>query len=220
MEYPVVTKREINYFRNKLLAWSKHNHSNFPWRITANKWHALVAEIMLQRTRTDQVLPVYESFVLNYPSPEHYYKSSNSSVFSTLGLRWREPILKSLSESLITGDIPCKKAALVELPGIGEYIASAFLSFHCGKREFIIDSNVVRLYGRFLGFRTDGETRRRKWFIELADTITPKRKYRDFNYAIIDYTRQVCKTKPACLNCILARKCKLSTKKLRIRLQQ
>ena len=48
------------------------------------------------------------------------------------------------------------KIDLLKLPGVGEYIASAFRSFHFGKREFIIDSNVVRLYGRFYGWRNTG----------------------------------------------------------------
>jgi A/G-specific adenine glycosylase len=59
----------------------------------------------------------------------------------------------------------------------GSYIASAYRSLHLRERDFIIDSNVIRLYGRFFGFSTDSETRRKRSFLELADRATPARRF-------------------------------------------
>lgn len=202
-----ILDNKIKYFRRRILTWGKQNFADFPWRHTPNQWHALVAELMLQRTKAEQVLPAYLSFCNTYQSPKDYISSSNPSPFISLGLYWRAGTLKRLAAILAHQEIPLDKSQLLYLPGIGDYIASAFLSLHAGIRAPIIDSNIVRLYGRFFGFPTDGETRRKRWFIELADSITPERSFKDFNYAVIDLTRMVCKPKPLCSECILAKKC-------------
>ncbi len=209
MENLIVNKKEkIVFLRNSLIEWSKFNYDAFPWRSTHNKWHALVAEIMLQRTNAEQVIPVYESFVESYPSPKEFLFERNTNIFHTLGLHWREEILHSLAREIFNlGYIPEDKAALKQLPGVGDYIAAAFRSFHINIRDVIIDSNVVRLYGRFFGFETDPETRRKKWFKELADEVTPDTNYKEFNYAILDFTRKICKPKPQHKECLLRNLC-------------
>ena len=58
----------ISYFKKRLIDWGRVNFKDFPWRRTKNKWHYLVAEIMLQRTKADQVEPVYLSFVRSFPT--------------------------------------------------------------------------------------------------------------------------------------------------------
>lgn len=87
------------------------------------------------------------------------------------------------------------------------YLASAFRSLHANQWDRIIDSNVVRFYGRFFGFETHGETRRKKWFIKLCEELTPLRKHQDYNYALLDFTRSICVSKPQCEICPLKRKC-------------
>ena len=96
----------------------------------------------------------------------------------------------------MNGRVPDDYRTLTEVPGVGPYAAAAYLSLHTGKRAPIIDSNVVRLYGRFFGFDTGPETRRNKALIQLAERITPKRKFKEFNYALIDLTRAICGPRP------------------------
>lgn len=198
---------KIGYLRNKIIEWHHSFFPNFPWRTTKNKWLALVAEIMLQRTKANQVLPVYLSFAKKYRTPNHYLCDNNPRVFESLGLHWREKQLHKLARILKNSEIPCEKDSLKRLPAIGDYIAAAFRSLHLEERDFIIDSNVVRIYGRFFGFKTDGETRRKGFIKELSDQITPKRKFKAFNYGLIDFTRTICTPKPLCSSCILRRKC-------------
>lgn len=59
----------------------------------------------------------------------------------------------------------------------------------------------------FFGFDTDGETRRKKWFISLSQELTPKRSFYLYNYFLLDFPRSVCKIKPNCTKCILKKKC-------------
>lgn len=207
-----ITSKEIEYFRQKIQLSSVEYYSDFPWRSTGNMWHALVAEVMLQRTKAEQVEPVYRAFSKLYPAPEDYLNDEGAHVFESLGLHWREKQLEKLANEISENGIPVNKEDLMNMAGIGSYIAAAFRSLHLGRRDVIIDSNVVRIYGRFFGFETDGETRRKGWFIDLADQLTPPRNFKKYNYGLIDFTRMICKPDPACNSCQLYRKCKYGHK--------
>ncbi|WP_421085618.1 hypothetical protein ACN5XJ_26570 (plasmid) [Priestia sp. MF3] len=212
MEKMVLSVHEKEFFREILLNWGKRNYVCFPWRNTSNKWHALAVEVMLQRTKAEQVLPVYELFTKKYATPDLYLQDKNSNIFMTLGLPEREKNLKKLAEIVANNTIPLEKKELLKLPGVGNYIAAAFRSLHMNIKDTIIDSNVVRLYGRFWGFETNAETRRKKWFIKLAESLIPIHRHKDYNYSLLDFTRAVCKPHPDCVNCPLKVKCNYYTK--------
>jgi len=193
------------------LAWEQNNYPAFPWRDEIPPFHALVAEVLLQRTRAEQVVPVYLNFVRVFPNPTSLAQTNIpdiEKVIAPLGLRWRAKFLHELGKELVAGgSVPADLVSLRKLPGVGPYAASAYLSFHVGRRVPIVDSNVVRFYGRFFGFRTGPETRRDKQLFELADSVTPKRTFKRFNYAIIDFTRAICRPKPLHDICPVAKRC-------------
>lgn len=205
---PEMPEREIQFFQETILTWGRGNYVDFPWRSATNRWHALVAEIMLQRTRAEQVVPVFQMFCHKYPTPASYLADGESSAFASLGLLWREDLLRHLAKILSSESIPTDRLDLQRLPGIGEYIAAAFRSLHLNMYDFIVDSNVVRVYGRFFGFATDPETRRKKWLLKLADKITPEIDFKSYNYGLIDFTRQICRHKPLCGKCPLNQRCR------------
>jgi len=201
-------REDIDYFRARVLRWGRQNFKRFPWRSVENPWHALAAEIMLQRTKADQVLPVFMRFAAKYREPADFV-ARPTPLFSELGLPIRDDQFLALNRTTIIVGLPNEKAKLLELPGVGDYIASAFLSLHLEKRAALIDANTVRVYGRFFGFETDPETRRKRWLVELAEEITPMRVFRDYNYAIIDFSREICTPrKPQHEMCPLRRKCR------------
>lgn len=197
----------IEYFQSKIIEWGKNNFANFPWRSTKNKWHALVAEIMLQRTRADQIVDTYLLFSKRYKTPSDFLLDDETRVFSNLGLHWREEKLKELAKALSKSEIPASREDLESLPGIGSYIAAAYRSMHIGKWDYIIDSNIVRILGRYFGFKTNPETRRKKDFVNLVKAITPDEAVRDYNYGILDLTRSLCTNRPKCQKCPLNKKC-------------
>ena len=174
-------------------------------------WLALVSEVMLQRTKVSSVLPVWITFTERYPdlksaacSPIEEFRS----VLYPLGLRWRIDLLRDLIEVLHQNDgVPLTKIGLMKLPGVGEYVASAFLSFHAGERAVIVDANVVRWICRMTGEKYDGETRRQQWLIDLANLLTPSRVHRDYNYGVLDLAISVCKRKPDCRVCPVSEHC-------------
>jgi len=162
---------------------------------------------MLQRTRADQVEPVYKLFTGIYPTIEIASKEDPALILDTLkslGLRRRaNRILQLIHELNEKGGVPVTYEELVRLPGVGQYSASALLSLHLQSRRPLIDANTVRLWSRVFGFETNAETRRKSWFVDLADTLTPGIFFQRFNYAVLDLTGQVCKPKPLCIKCPL-----------------
>jgi A/G-specific adenine glycosylase len=198
----------IGEIRDILLIWEKENYKEFPWRTTDQQWKSLIAEILLQRTKANNVVPVYEAFFQHFPSPEKLAQASEEeiqSVIYPLGLRWRTPLLKKLGEQLVQnqGELPRALEELRKLHGVGPYVASAWLGFHGGKRSVIIDANVVRWICRLVDRPMDGETRRKKWLIELADKLTPEKFWKEYNYAVLDFSMEICIKKPQCTRCPL-----------------
>ena len=183
------------------------NPISYPWRETDNLWHAIVAEIMLQRTKVNQVLPAYEAFVLRFQTPQEFVSKNDSNVFSGLGLSWRNDTLKEVARTFIRDGIPKTQKDLLSIAGIGDYISSAIVSLHWGKRASLVDSNIIRLYGRFFGFSYDNETRRKKWFQIFVNDLTPQRNVLDYNYAVLDCAMIICKTRPRCNECHLRKAC-------------
>lgn len=213
LELSNIDDQRKSEIQQQLMKWGRENFSDFPWRRTTNRFHALIAEIMLQRTRAEQVQPIYEIFVRKYSSVQDAARENPNQLrqlLSSLGLRWRiEKILELVAKlNSRGGKIPSSRKELTKLPGVGAYAANALLSAQDGVKAPIIDRNAVRLWGRMLGFNTDSETHRKRWFINLANQLTPRESFKEFNYAVLDFTRTICKPKPLCNKCPLTSYCR------------
>lgn len=196
----------------ELIIWGEKNYIDFPWRKTENKYHSLIAELMLQRTRAEQVVPVYFSFTKKYKTCTELANEDSESILmllKPLGLTWRSKKIIDLSKKLDqkNGIIPDTKAELLELPGIGDYIANAYLSLYRNIKASIIDINAVRLWSRLFSFPIKKETHRSKWFIEFTDYITPIFKFKEFNLSVLDLTRSICNKTPKCVICPINESC-------------
>lgn len=203
----------IKEIQQSIIKWGMENYCYYPWRSTKNLFWALIAEMMLQRTKAEQVIPVYKNFTNQYFSPsEINFEESDRMFFilQPLGLRWRNKNILNLCIELSKrkGVIPETKKELLILPGVGDYIANAFLSLHRNVREPIIDSNVVRFWGRVFGLEINKSTRREKSFIELVEKLTPDKNFKEFNYGVLDFSRMICKQQPLCSKCRLKGFCK------------
>ena len=191
------------------MTWGRSNFVDYPWRRRRHsRWLSLAAEILLQRTKAEQVVPVYRAFAEKYPEPRFLAREKPGAlldVVGSLGLRWRAPLMIRMAQRIeAAGAPPDSLEELVSLPGVGPYAAGAYLSFHRDKRAVIIDANIVRWLGRVFGFATHPETRRKAWLIRLAEELTPQRSFRAYNYAVLDLSMKVCSTKPRCAECPLS----------------
>ncbi|MEM3112606.1 MAG: hypothetical protein QXY90_06160 [Candidatus Anstonellales archaeon] len=205
-----------SFFQNTILKWFKKNGRNYPWRKENSPYRILVAESMLQRTKVAQVLPVYSEFIKKFPTAHTLAdaKVDEISVFvNRLGLMWRSRRMSEMAKYLVSefdGKIPVDRKQLLSIPGIGDYIADAMISFAFGGRRIIIDSNVVRLISRMFGFEIKGEMRRNRQFVDFCQNLSQNIKSEDirkFNYGLIDHAAAICKPDPLCVKCPLAKKC-------------
>jgi A/G-specific adenine glycosylase len=205
--------RVLTDIQQRILFWGKQNYKVFPWRSTTNQWHSLVAEILLQRTRASIVVKTYNDFTTRFPTIESLADASIEDIellVYPLGLyKQRAVTLKQLALSLMSlgSTIPINLEDLKQLPGVGDYVAAAWLSFHGGQRAVIIDANIVRWICRMTNQPRNGETRRKKWLWNLANALTPKQEWKAYNYAVLDFCMEVCSTLPQCQICPIIQYC-------------
>lgn len=199
----------VREVRRRLVRWGRANYRAFPWRAPSSPFFGLVAEIMLQRTRAQNVVPVYERFIERYPTPRDLACADLGelvTLWRPLGLLWRVPLVQALGARLAAeGRIPDTLDGLLDLPGVGPYAAAAYHSFHGGGRGVLIDSNVVRWLARLTGRSFDAETRRKRWVRDLIERVTPPGGVREFNFALLDFTMTICVPgRPRCEVCPLS----------------
>jgi len=200
-------------FRNKLIKWWKFYGRKFPWRETEDPYKILVAEVLLHRTRAEQVVPVYSAFISEFPDIFSLAKSSKDKVMKLiypLGLRWRAELLYEMAIEIMRrgGRIKADKNWLCSLPGVSDYIASAVMSFAFNKPEPILDTNTVRIIGRLTGMRVRDSSRRSRKFREIYLYLMDRKTPRVFNMAMIDLGALVCRARtPLCDRCPLKNWC-------------
>ncbi len=203
----------MNDFYNCLKYWWMKYKRNFPWRETTDPYEILIAEILLHRTRAEQVLPVYVEFIEKYPSPIAIAEAKVEDIIKILyplGLRWRSYLLYEMAKKIIKsgGSIKKDKKWLLSLPGVSDYIACAVMCFAFGEPEPILDTNTVRIVGRIHGIHITDGSRRSKKFRELYKQLMDYNNAREFNYAMIDFGAIVCKPRePLCLECPIKKWC-------------
>jgi A/G-specific adenine glycosylase len=136
--------------RRRLRAWSRRNGRRFPWRREQSAWPTLVAEMLLRRTRADQVAAHLPRILLKYPTPATMAETSADDVIETLkplGLVWRARSLHNCAQMIAEdhqGKVPLEGRELMKLPGVGPYVASSVLAA-CGQAVVLTDTNTVRV---------------------------------------------------------------------------
>lgn len=211
-ETELLPEERIRLIRRRLRRWGREHFRQFPWRDAESDYAGLIAEVLLQRTRASSVAEVYGAFLARYPDAESLAAASEEEigeVMRPLGLRWRVPLVAQLGRRLVElGEVPRDYDVLCSLPGVGPYTAAAWLSFHGKGRGVLVDANVVRWIARLTGRPFDAETRRKRWLLDLAEQITPRREVKAFNYALLDFTMAVCTPgRPRCEVCPLVSIC-------------
>jgi A/G-specific adenine glycosylase len=203
-------------FRDRLLRWYARNGRTLPWRATADPYHILVSEVMLQQTQVERVLPKYHEWLERYPTLEALAGAPDDEVARTwypLGYNIRPHRLQAIAREAVArydGQLPADEPTLRSFKGIGAYTSGAIRSFAFRQRAAILDTNVARVLFRI--FVGDGDPkahamRRQLW--HLSETLVPRVRVFDFNQALMDFGAMVCTArKPACLVCPMASICR------------
>ena len=203
-------------FRRSLLTWYRVHGRDLPWRNTADPYHILVSEIMLQQTQVDRVLPKYSEWLEKYPSLEALAAAPEDEVAGTwrpLGYNIRPRRLHAIAREAVAryeGRLPSDPETLLSFKGIGAYTAGAIRSFAFGQRAAILDTNVARVLFRVFVGRGDAKahsTRKHLWAV--SEALVPRKHVFDFNQALMDLGAMVCVARnPKCLVCPMSSMCR------------
>ena len=203
-------------FQKKLLVWYSENNRNFPWRESKNFYNIIIAEIMLQKTNAAKVEKVYPNFIKKYPDFYALNKASSNNLreeFNYLGLQnQKAPILKELAKKVIIEsrhEFFHNKNDLLQIKGIGEYIANAVMCFAFDKRVPIVDGNIIRILERVFNIKSSKKNARSDIKIwKNMEKLLPVDNFKDFNYALLDFAALICTFyNPRCDECFLPKDC-------------
>jgi A/G-specific adenine glycosylase len=109
---------------------------------------------MLQQTPVARVRPVWEEWLYRWPAAADLASSPAGDAvraWARLGYPRRAIRLHAAASAIVSrhgGDVPADFDALMALPGIGRYTASAVASFAFGLRYAVVDTNVRRVQAR------------------------------------------------------------------------
>jgi A/G-specific adenine glycosylase len=198
-------------FQRLLLQWCGNEQRDFPWRNSSSPYHILVAEKLLQQTAARaQVIEAYEELLRRYPTAQTLMAAEVTDleeIIRPLGLVYRALHLVMMARNLVElydGSVPTSLKELKALHGIGDYAARAVLSFAFGEDVPVVDTNVIRILYRLYRLEDPvpvNPTRSRR-LIELAGSLVPAGRSKEWNLAILDLGALICKSaKPLCPKC-------------------
>ena len=202
-------------FANDLLAWYGLNKADLPWRRDRDPYRVWLAEIMLQQTQVDTVIPYYARFVAAFPTIEALAAAPLDAVLKRwegMGYYSRARNLHRAAQIVVErhdGELPAEVTALRKLPGIGPYTAGAVSSIAFGCPAAVLDGNVMRVFARLLDLPediSDKPVQERLWQ-QAADWL-PSEKPGDFNQALMELGQRICRPKqPLCADCPIQSAC-------------
>ena len=196
-----------------LLKWYGKNKRDLPWRKTCDPYKIWISEIMLQQTQVVTVIPYFERFIQIFPTIEVLAKSPLEKIlglWSGLGYYRRARHLHEAAKKICQKKyFPKTKLELLELPGIGDYTASAIASIAFNEPTAVVDGNVVRVLARIFALQGHAKaTLLKKAVQKLSDPLIDLKNPGDFNQAMMELGATVCTpTNPRCPECPIKSHC-------------
>ncbi|WP_119968810.1 A/G-specific adenine glycosylase [Shewanella japonica] len=208
--------KNVNSFSERIIAWYDINgRKTLPWQLNKTPYRVWISEIMLQQTQVATVIPYYEKFMSSFPTIADLAAASEDDVlhhWTGLGYYARARNLHKAAKTIceqFQGKFPENIDDVIVLPGIGRSTAGAILSLSLGQHHSILDGNVKRVlarHGAIEGWPGKKSVEQQLW--TLTDKLTPKKKIRKFNQAMMDIGSAVCtRSKPQCERCPVAIDC-------------
>jgi len=188
--------------REEIMGWWEVNKRDLPWRDNPTPYESFIAEIFLRQTRVVVVERVFPIFIEIYPDFEKILEADikeMKDIMEPLGILRRAEELKSAArfvEAEFNGDIPPEKESLKNIPGVGEYTASAIMVFGFNLEGMLIDTNIKRIIMRIFGADEQEHIRQHVGLL--------KQGVEDSNFfsALLDFGAKVCRApEPVCNRC-------------------
>ncbi len=212
-------------FAAKVIEWGRREVSTFPWRQTKDPYKILVAEILLRKTTRAQVVQVFAHFLKTFPNVESLSIARISAIrnlIRPLGLEnVRASSLARLAKRIVNkhrGNVPTSRVQLLQLPGVGPYIANAVMCMAYGKDEPLVDTNSIRVIVRVFSVKSErSRPRDDPTLWKIASELLPAGRAREYNLSLLDLARSVClPRRPKCFECPLLHLCDFGLKQTQL----
>jgi len=213
---------DLDSLAEPLLEWFETRKNAYPWRGSHDPYEVLVSEVMLQQTQAARVVPAFERFLGRFPTVVALARASRADVvrvWDGLGYNRRPVALSKAARAIVRdngGRVPADPEELKRLPGIGPYTAAAVASFAYGAAIAAVDTNVRRVVARARLGREPGEVQRRT-IDDEAGRWLDRGHPAEWNQALMDLGREVCRPEPRCEACPIAADCRAGSRSRRSR---
>lgn len=171
---------------------------------------------MLQQTQARRVVPAFQTFMERFPTVGDLAASTGADVlraWGRLGYPRRAVALHRAAQEIVAchgGVVPGDRDALQALPGVGPYTAAAVASLAYGVPVAVVETNVRRVWARVDHAEEPDEVAARALAEAAAAWLDPRRSA-DWNQAVMDLGREVCRPRPRCNECPLRPWCAFAT---------
>jgi A/G-specific adenine glycosylase len=174
-----------------------------PWRATRDRWSILVSEVMLHQTQVPRVIPAYESFMTQFPTPAATVAAGPGAVIAVWGRLGHPRRARWLYDAAVEIDAHGWPADLASLPGVGRYTAAAIAAQADDADTIGIEVNIRRVCERVHGSALSEREAER-----AATAIAKPLRGRDRLLALMDVGATICTARnPSCSECPLRRAC-------------
>lgn len=192
-----------------ILNWYQKNARNLPWRDTKDPYKIWLSEIILQQTQIVQGLNYYEKFIEKFSTINLLAQAEEDQILKLwqgLGYYSRARNLHKAAKMVqekFNGQFPQTYEEIIQLPGVGDYTASAIASFAYQLPYPVLDGNVFRFIARLYNIDLPiDEQKNRKVFIALLEELMQNQAPDTFNNAMMEMGATVCKPQnPLCDSC-------------------
>lgn len=208
-------KRRLTRLARDLVAWSRENGRDFPWRsTTANLYQQIVVEVLLQRTTATAVAGFFDEFITQYPGWVELASAKTEDLekfLNPLGLwRRRAKALLGIARYAAANDgmFPQDPCDHRDIPAVGQYVSNAILQFQHGRAAPLLDVNMARVIERFLRPRRLADIRHDPWLQAAAHWLVRGARSEEVNWATLDFAALVCRARnPRCATCPVKSRC-------------
>jgi A/G-specific adenine glycosylase len=198
---------DLERVHSALLAWYREQSRDLPWRRTRDPYAILVAEVMLQQTQVDRVIPKWYAWLARFPRLVDLARASRGDAIRAwegLGYNLRAVRLHAIATQCVAefgGRLPDSVDGLLALKGIGRYTAGAVACFAYEQPVAMVDTNIRRVLSRVFGI-DPAEVER------IAQSALPDDDAYAWNQALMDVGASLCRVRnPLCLVCPLVTEC-------------
>ncbi|MBV8800342.1 MAG: endonuclease III [Alphaproteobacteria bacterium] len=207
------SKQEVETFFARLKTKTLHPRSELVYR---NPYTLLVAVVLSAQTTDKGVNRATASLFRQADAPEKMVALGESELANrirTLGLyRTKAKNVIALSRALIErhhGKVPCDRASLEALPGVGRKTANVVLNVAFGEPTIAVDTHIFRIANRTL--LAPGKT---PLEVEQGlERVVPNKYKLHAHHWLILHGRYVCVArKPLCPVCIVRDLCRFRPK--------